>query len=85
MKGRMVAASLWAGLVVLLLAGCPARSGSEATQTKESRMASAAFTKTEYPRIAMLWSGTRGADRHELASWAKHDFVMVSPGQIGMV
>jgi hypothetical protein len=84
-KGRMVAASLWAGLVVLLLAGCPARSASEATPTKESRMANAAFTKTEYPRIAMLWSSLRGADRRELANWAKHDFVMVSPGQIGMV
>lgn len=85
MKGRMVAASLGAGLALFLLAGCPARLASEETQAKESRMANVALTRTEYPRIAMLWSGLRGADRHELANWAKHDFVMVSPGQIGMV
>jgi hypothetical protein len=42
------------------------------------------YTKAPYPRLAMLWSPIRGAERHTLTDWARHDLVMVSPGQLGM-
>lgn len=63
--------------------GTAARTG--APQSKESTMAHAAFTKAESPRVAMLWTPIRGTARDSVADWARHDLVMVSPGQIGMV
>ncbi|MFB3882405.1 MAG: putative glycoside hydrolase [Armatimonadota bacterium] len=85
MKSSTVAPVAWAGLALFALAGCAATVASDVGRGRESSMTEAAFTRTAYPRIAMLWSGLRGQNRHELTNWAKHDFVMVSPGQIGMV
>lgn len=42
------------------------------------------FTQAEYPRIAMLWAPVRGGQWDGVEGWAKHDLVMVSPGQLGM-
>jgi hypothetical protein len=50
------------------------------TVTKEARM----FTKAEYPRIVMFWAPMRGTEWDSLENWARHDLVMVSPGQLGL-
>ena len=61
-------------------AGCRATEEEGMAGPKEAVM----FTKTEYPRIAQLWAPVRGGQRGSLENWAKHDLVMVSPGQLGM-
>lgn len=71
-------------MLAALSAG-PARLAADPSSGRPSAGPGISFTKTEYPRIAMLWSGLRGSDRNEMSNWAKHDFVMVSPRQIGMI
>jgi hypothetical protein len=81
------ARATWMAVGVLALAiGAVCGAGCRATEEEGMGGAKEAvmFTKTEHPRIAQLWAPVRGGEWDDLENWAKHDLVMVSPGQLGM-
>ena len=55
---------------------------SVSAKTSEGTVQQDDFTKTPYPRIAMLWRGVRGEQGIE--SMARHDLIMAGSGSLGL-
>ena len=65
------------GLLLCLLCWLSAASAEDAAAPKEQ---SGDFTKTPYPRVAMLWASIRGDNSVE--AMARHDLVMAGTGSL---
>ena len=86
--GRIVSWWHWAAgaaAALVLMAAGPACSESEEPAASAAQMLGkegAVFTKVEYPRTVMFWAG--GRDEWSPKAFARHDLIVVSPGQLGM-
>ncbi len=78
----LLAVAMIAAIQILALDGGSSDNGSYPSSAGEHGMLQADFTKTPYPRIAMLWSAIRGAQGVE--SMARHDLIMSGQGSLGL-